>query len=334
MTEPPLQVRKLRRRFDVSQPWLNRVIERETQQFLTAVADVTFDIGKGETFALVGESGSGKSTIARMIVGLLAVTEGRIRFEDKDMTAMDPAALRSLCRRFQMIFQHPFASLNPCWRVGDIIAEPMRTFGLATGPEAAVEVARFQDVVGLSARDNKQFPHEFSGGQRQRIAIARALSSKPEFIVCDEPTSALDMSVQAKILNQMRDLQDEFGVTYLFISHDPSVANHREPYGDADRRPVSGPSGGSNQGLRGGRASGAGLKLRFGPGSVAADHLTRGPSRAFSGENRETPDEDFSQRNEPLARAGILFPQGAADRPAGTARTLSRSAGRGTCRRA
>jgi peptide/nickel transport system ATP-binding protein len=226
MAEPLIRVENLWRRFDVSKPWLNRVIEREERQFLTAVADVSFEIGKGETFALVGESGSGKSTIAKMIVGLVGASQGRILFDGQDMTAMAPADLRSLRRRFQMIFQDPFASLNPRWRVGDIIAEPMRTFGLASGEEAAREVGRLLDTVGLSARDAEKFPHEFSGGQRQRIAIARALSSKPEFIVCDEPTSALDVSVQAQILNLMRDLQDEFGLTYLFISHDLSVVRH------------------------------------------------------------------------------------------------------------
>lgn len=226
MADPLIRIEHLWRHFDVSKPWLNRVIEREEMQFLTAVADVSFEIGKGETFALVGESGSGKSTIARMIVGLLEASEGHIFFDDQDVAAMAPGALRSLRRRFQMIFQDPFASLNPRWRVGDIIAEPMRTFGLATGPEASVEVGRLLDIVGLSAKDAEKFPHEFSGGQRQRIAIARALSSRPEFIVCDEPTSALDVSVQAQILNLMRDLQDEFGLTYLFISHDLSVVRH------------------------------------------------------------------------------------------------------------
>ena len=226
MADPLVQVEGLWRRFDVSKPWLNRVIEREAPQFLTAVADVSFGIGKGETFALVGESGSGKSTIARMIVGLIGASEGRILFDGRDMTGMPPAELRGLRRRFQMIFQDPFASLNPRWRVGDIIAEPMRTFGLATGPDAAVEVGRLLETVGLSTKDAEKFPHEFSGGQRQRIAIARALSSRPEFIVCDEPTSALDVSVQAQILNLMRDLQDEFGLTYLFISHDLSVVRH------------------------------------------------------------------------------------------------------------
>ncbi len=226
MADPLVRVETLWRRFDVSKPWLNRVIEREEPQFLTAVADVSFDIAKGETFALVGESGSGKSTIARMIVGLIGASEGRILFDGQDMTAMAPGDLRALRRRFQMIFQDPFASLDPRWRVGDIIAEPMRTFGIASGAPAQAEVARLLDTVGLSAKDAEKFPHEFSGGQRQRIAIARALSSRPEFIVCDEPTSALDVSVQAQILNLMRDLQDEFGLTYLFISHDLSVVRH------------------------------------------------------------------------------------------------------------
>jgi oligopeptide/dipeptide ABC transporter ATP-binding protein len=226
MVEPLIRIDHLWRHFDVSKPWLNRVIEREEMQFLTAVADVSFEIGKGETFALVGESGSGKSTIARMIVGLLESSEGHIIFDGQDMASIAPGALRSLRRRFQMIFQDPFASLNPRWRVGDIIAEPMRTFDLASGAEANKEVGRLLDIVGLSAKDAEKFPHEFSGGQRQRIAIARALSSRPEFIVCDEPTSALDVSVQAQILNLMRDLQDEFGLTYLFISHDLSVVRH------------------------------------------------------------------------------------------------------------
>jgi oligopeptide/dipeptide ABC transporter ATP-binding protein len=226
MADPLVRVENLWRRFDVSKPWLNRVLEREERQFLTAVADVSFDIAKGETFALVGESGSGKSTIAKMMVGLVGISDGRIAFDGQDMARMAPADLRALRRRFQMIFQDPFASLNPRWRVGDIIAEPMRTFGLATGAEAAREVGRLLDIVGLSSKDMGKFPHEFSGGQRQRIAIARALSSKPEFIVCDEPTSALDVSVQAQILNLMRDLQDELGLTYMFISHDLSVVRH------------------------------------------------------------------------------------------------------------
>ncbi|MBR3371964.1 MAG: ABC transporter ATP-binding protein [Rhodobacteraceae bacterium] len=227
MTDTPLlQVTGLTRYFDVSKPWLNRVLEREEKQFLTAAADVDFEIKRGETFALVGESGSGKSTIAKMIVGLVDPSRGRILFDGQEMRFEQGAAMRQLRRRFQMIFQDPFASLNPRWRVGAIIAEPIRTFGIASGADINREVGRLLEVVGLSASDAEKFPHEFSGGQRQRIAIARALSSKPEFIVCDEPTSALDVSVQAQILNLMRDLQDEFGLTYLLISHDLSVVRH------------------------------------------------------------------------------------------------------------
>jgi len=225
MAEPLLRVEGLARRFDVSKPWLNRVIERESRQVLTAAADVSFEITRGETFALVGESGSGKSTIARMVVGLLPQSAGTITFDGQPIDA-GKGVPRALRRRFQMIFQDPFASLNPRWRVGDIIAEPIRTFKLLAGAEVAREVERLLEVVGLSGADAARFPHEFSGGQRQRIAIARALSSKPEFIVCDEPTSALDVSVQAQILNLMRDLQDEFGLTYMLISHDLSVVRH------------------------------------------------------------------------------------------------------------
>ena len=226
MTESLLRVDGLWRRFDVSKPWLNRVIEREDRQFLTALADVSFSIDRGETFALVGESGSGKSTIARMIMGLLAPTAGRIWFDGQDMSTLSPDKLRELRRRFQIVFQNPFASLNPRWRVGAIIGEPILTFGLASDAAVEREVVRLLEIVGLSGQDAKKFPHEFSGGQRQRIAIARALSSRPEFIVFDEPTSALDVSVQAQILNLMRDLQDQFGLTYLLISHDLSVVRH------------------------------------------------------------------------------------------------------------
>ena len=226
MTESLLRVDGLWRRFDVSKPWLNRVIEREDRQFLTALADVSFSIDRGDTFALVGESGSGKSTIARMIMGLLAPTAGRIWFDGQDMSTLSPDKLRELRRRFQIVFQNPFASLNPRWRVGAIIGEPILTFGLASAAAVERDVALLLEIVGLSAQDAKKFPHEFSGGQRQRIAIARALSSRPEFIVFDEPTSALDVSVQAQILNLMRDLQYQFGLTYLLISHDLSVVRH------------------------------------------------------------------------------------------------------------
>ena len=227
MSDALLEVKNLSRIFDVSKPWLNRVIEREDRQVLRAVDNVSFSIRKGETFALVGESGSGKSTIGKMLVGLLAASSGEIRFGGEPMDLSDSAVMRRMRARFQMIFQSPYASLNPRWRVREIIAEPMETFGLAGGRSGRnTRVGELLELVGLSASDGARFPHEFSGGQRQRIAIARALSSNPEFIVCDEPTSALDVSVQAQILNLMRDLQDEFDLTYLFISHDLSVVRH------------------------------------------------------------------------------------------------------------
>ena len=224
MSEPLIAVENLSRVFDVSKPWLNRVLEREERKLLTAVDNVSFEIARGETFALVGESGSGKSTIAKLIVGLLNPSGGVIRFDGNDMSVAKGAEMRRLRSRFQMIFQDPFASLNPRWRVGDIVAEPLKAFGMAD--DARTRVDELLRTVGLAPADAAKFPHEFSGGQRQRIAIARALSAQPEFIVCDEPTSALDVSVQAQILNLMRDLQDEFGLTYLFISHDLSVVRH------------------------------------------------------------------------------------------------------------
>ena len=227
MSDALVKVENLSRTFDVSLPWLNRVLERQQRQFLRAVDDVSFEIRRGETFALVGESGSGKSTIAKMVVGLLRASSGRILFDGQTMDVNSSAAMTSLRSRFQMIFQSPYASLNPRWRVRDVIAEPMKAFGtVETGAAMDKRVDELLDLVGLGASDAGKYPHEFSGGQRQRIAIARALSSNPEFIVCDEPTSALDVSVQAQILNLMRDLQDELGLTYLFISHDLSVVRH------------------------------------------------------------------------------------------------------------
>ncbi len=229
MTEPPfVQVRDLKRVFDVSKPWLNRVLEHAPKQYLKAVDGVSFDIRKGETFALVGESGSGKSTVARMVVGLLSPSGGTVSIAGVSMNDVNVAQERQrLRRRIQMIFQDPYASLNPRWRVGRIIAEPIRAFDIIAG-EAAINarVGELLSLVGLHPDDGKKFPHEFSGGQRQRIAIARALASNAEFIVCDEPTSALDVSVQAQILNLMRDLQQQFGLTYLFISHNLAVVRH------------------------------------------------------------------------------------------------------------
>jgi peptide/nickel transport system ATP-binding protein len=227
VTLPLIKVDHLTRTFDVSKPWLNRIIEREPKQYLRAVDDVTFEIKKGETLALVGESGSGKSTIAKMLVGLLKPSSGTVLFDGQPMQMNTSSEMQALRKRFQMIFQSPYASLNPRWKVADIIAEPMTVLGIENDKNRIQKrVDELLTLVGLSAADGSKFPHEFSGGQRQRIAIARALSANPEFIVCDEPTSALDVSVQAQILNLMRDLQDELGLTYLFISHDLSVVRH------------------------------------------------------------------------------------------------------------
>src|SRR5438309_2275604 len=229
MTSAPLiDVRNLRRVFDVSKPWLSGVLEGGHLEFLKAVDGVTFDIKKGETFALVGESGSGKTTVARMVVGLLPPSSGEVIMDDVPMTNPRQAQARQrLRRRIQMIFQDPYASLNPRFRVDAIVSEPIRAFDLIEGERQIRErVGELLSLVGLHADDGQKYPHEFSGGQRQRIAIARALASNAEFIVCDEPTSALDVSVQAQILNLMRDLQDRFGLTYLFISHNLAVVRH------------------------------------------------------------------------------------------------------------
>ncbi|MDM7457937.1 MAG: ATP-binding cassette domain-containing protein [Paracoccus sp. (in: a-proteobacteria)] len=228
MSDTLLDVRHLSRRFDVSAPWLNRKIEGKGKVYVNAVKDVSFTVSRGKTFALVGESGSGKSTIARLIVGLLEPTEGEIVFDGTSLArGLKGAEARRLRRRFQMIFQDPLASLNPRWRVTDIIAEPLRVFEKSMNDRARrLRVGELLTLVGLSPEDGVKFPHQFSGGQRQRIAIARALAAKPEFIVCDEPTSALDVSVQAQILNLMKDLQDEFGLTYVFISHNLQVVRH------------------------------------------------------------------------------------------------------------
>ncbi|MBY0611010.1 MAG: ATP-binding cassette domain-containing protein [Beijerinckiaceae bacterium] len=232
-----VEVEGLRRTFDVSRPWLTRMLAREPQRFLKAVDGVSFDIKAGETFAIVGESGSGKSTVARMVVGLLEATAGKVTIDRFEIRAgADSVEARRVRRRIQMIFQDPFASLNPRWRVGDIIAEPIIAFGMpkpaggrddAPSPEATRRrVGELLGLVGLDPVDARKYPHQFSGGQRQRIAIARALAAGPDFIACDEPTSALDVSVQAQILNLMRDLQEQLGLTFLFISHNLSVVRH------------------------------------------------------------------------------------------------------------
>ena len=202
---PLLRLEGVSRAFDVSRPWLERLIAREPRRWLHAVAEVSLTVERGETLGLVGESGCGKSTLARLIVGLYPPSAGRIAFQG---------------RRMQMIFQDPYASLNPRWRVKRIIAEPMEV--LRTGGD----VGGLLRQVGLAPDDGDKYPHEFSGGQRQRISIARALAGEPDLLVCDEPTSALDVSVQAQILNLMMDLQRRLQLTYLFISHNLAVVYH------------------------------------------------------------------------------------------------------------
>jgi peptide/nickel transport system ATP-binding protein len=223
MTAPLVSVRGLTRVFDVSKPWLNRVIERLPKRFLTAVSDVSFDIPERSTYALVGESGSGKSTIGKMIVGLLPPTSGAVEIDGVDLaTERDAGVIDRIRSDIQMIFQDPFASLNPRWKVRDIITEPVA----ARNGDTAGLAERLLDQVGLSPLDAGKYPHQFSGGQRQRLCVARALASEPKLIVCDEPTSALDVSVQAQVLNLMTDLKEEHGLTYLFISHDLTVVRH------------------------------------------------------------------------------------------------------------
>ena len=220
-----LEASSVSRHFDVSRPWLQRTLARQGRLTLRAVDEVSFAIGRGTTLSLVGESGCGKSTMARLAVGLYEPTAGDIRFEGVALSSA--RAQPALRRRMNMIFQDPYASLNPRWRVRDIVAEPIRAFRILSSRGDIVDrVGQLLTKVNLSPRDGEKFPHEFSGGQRQRISIARALASEPEFLVADEPTSALDVSVQAQILNLMRDLQQSLQLTYLFISHNLAVVRH------------------------------------------------------------------------------------------------------------
>ena len=228
MDAPLLKVTGLKRYFDVSPPWLSRVIERKSRRLLKAVDGVSFEVARGKTFSLVGESGCGKSTVAKCIVGLHGMTAGAITFDGvqvKDTASR--SAMLPVRRRLQMIFQDPYASLNPRWKVKSIVAEPIRAFRQVQEREAVQrQIGELLHSVGLTPADADRYPHEFSGGQRQRISIARALASRADFIACDEPTSALDVSVQAQILNLMKDLPGRFGLTYLLISHNLAVVRH------------------------------------------------------------------------------------------------------------
>jgi oligopeptide transport system ATP-binding protein len=220
--QPLLRVRDLTKNFAVGGGLLGR-----NASVVHAVDKVSFDIAPGETLGLVGESGSGKSTTGRCILRLIEPTAGEVWFEGRSVTALDAAAFRALCRDMQIIFQDPFASLNPRMTIGAIIGEALTIHGLAPSRQAFNDrVVQLLETVGLQADHMRRYPHEFSGGQRQRIGIARALAVEPKLIVCDEPVSALDVSIQAQVINLLEDLQQKFGLTYLFIAHDLSVVEH------------------------------------------------------------------------------------------------------------
>jgi oligopeptide transport system ATP-binding protein len=222
-SQPLVKVRDLRKHFPVRR---GLIIERQIGS-VKAVDGITFDIAKGETLGLVGESGCGKTTAGRTILGLYPATSGQALIDGIDVHHSNREAIKMLRRKAQMIFQDPYASLNPRWTVAGIIGEPLRVHNILPDPQARAErVKELMLRVGLSPQLINRFPHEFSGGQRQRIGVARALASNPSFIVCDEPISALDVSIQAQVVNLLEDLQDEFGLTYLFIAHDLSMVRH------------------------------------------------------------------------------------------------------------
>ncbi len=217
-----VKVDQLKKHFPITQ---GIIIQRQVGA-VKAVDDISFDIYKGETLGLVGESGCGKTTAGRTILQLYRPTEGKVIFDGTDLSATKGETLRKMRRRMQMIFQDPYASLNPRWTISRIISEPMRVHKLNSGQARLERVKELLNLVNLNTLYLNRYPHEFSGGQRQRIGIARALASDPEFIVCDEPISALDVSIQAQVVNLLEDLQNEFGLTYLFIAHDLSMVRH------------------------------------------------------------------------------------------------------------
>ncbi|MCW5737837.1 MAG: dipeptide ABC transporter ATP-binding protein [Enhydrobacter sp.] len=222
MSETLLSVKNLKKHFAVSGGVFAREVDR-----VHAVDGVSFDIGKGETLGLVGESGCGKSTTGRCILRLIEPSSGEVWFEGADVTRLGADAMRALRRDMQIIFQDPYASLNPRLTVGAIVGEALQIHGLAKSRRALEErVLELLETVGLQADHMGRFPHEFSGGQRQRIGIARALAVDPKLVICDEPVSALDVSIQAQVINLLEDLQEKFGLTYLFIAHDLSVVEH------------------------------------------------------------------------------------------------------------
>ncbi len=207
-------------------PIMRGILLRRPVGYVKAVDGVSFDIKRGETLGLVGESGCGKTTTGRVILQLYRATEGSIQFDGKDLTTLRGEELRQLRPRMQMIFQDPYASLNPRMTVSELVSEPMLIHTSMTRPQRDSAVREMLELVGLNPKFERRYPHEFSGGQRQRVGVARALALNPQFIVCDEPISALDVSVQAQIVNLLEDLQEKFGLTYLFIAHDLSMVRH------------------------------------------------------------------------------------------------------------
>lgn len=222
MADVLLEVKNVKKYFPVTRG----IIFQKTIAVNKAVDNVSFQIHRGETLGLVGESGCGKSTLGRTILRLHEATSGQVLFEGRNIIDLGSQEMRELRRDMQIIFQDPYASLNPRMTVGDIIGEPLLIHGLAKGKALEQRVKELLSVVGLSAQHARRYPHEFSGGQRQRIGVARALAVNPKIIICDEPVSALDVSIQAQVINLLQDLQKEFGLTYLFIAHDLAVVKH------------------------------------------------------------------------------------------------------------
>jgi len=221
MSELLLEVNGLKKYFPITGGIFDRKIGE-----VKAVDDVSFNVKKGETLGIVGESGCGKSTTGRLLMRLIEASDGKIVFEDKEITSMSKSELRKTRRDIQMVFQDPYASLNPRHSIEQILEEPLIVHGIGTKEERRKRVKEMLEVVGLSSYHAKRYPHQFSGGQRQRIGIAKALMTKPKLIIADEPVSALDVSIQAQVLNLMKDIQQEFGLTYIFIAHDLGVVRH------------------------------------------------------------------------------------------------------------